>query len=134
MPGDEMAAESLLQSHGLLEIDHTADFELIQIRPPERFRRDIDRERFLGLFNDGQAGAVDGDACAERHGANGEIGLHRQYRRTSQKAQVVDHADIFDQSGKHESVCNYIFSKRLSTMKFSVSIAACTEDGTSDLE
>ena len=67
-----MAAQALVQTHGLLKIDQAAGFERAQVCAGQGLRRDIGLKAATTEGDNSQTGAVDGNALPEEIGSVGK--------------------------------------------------------------
>ena len=105
---NQVAAETIGQAQGFLEIDRTGRVKADGAR--QRFRRNIDAEALRLTVNDGQADAVAGDRIAdrdvvkvERSGVDGEANGRRAVVARRQFGNVSNCCDDSREHGKYRS-------------------------------
>lgn len=102
MPLDDVAAESIADGQGTLEIDSISRSQLAEVGATKRFRDDLKCEAWIGPPDDGETCAVYGHAITEGE-LGGETGLDDL--KQSSRAIGLDGTDGsqgFYQSGEHE--------------------------------
>lgn len=103
MTGDQVAAEAIVKLERQLQIDRISDFETTQAGALQRFRRDLDGKATLGSFYHRQTGPVDGNARSQPDFPRRQMGIERQNAGCTVHLPPVNHADILDNPGKHNS-------------------------------
>src|SRR5262245_20277722 len=98
-----MAAEPIAGAEGAFEIDAAVDSQCSQVGAPQRFRTDLETERTGIAFDNGETGAVDGNALSlgqlmsnrrgDRQQASGPLGRQRLHG-----------AEGFNEAREHEKM------------------------------
>jgi iron-sulfur cluster assembly accessory protein len=100
MPLHEVAAETVADAEGTLEIDGIAGFQVPEIGEPQGFVEEVETHRAVLHFRDGETGPVVGDTFAEGE-FSGEGGLHPEFRAGFDRLQRDDFAAGFHDACEH---------------------------------
>ena len=107
-----MSAEAAARGHGALEIDAAAGVECAQRTAIERLGHDVDGERIVGLFHDGETDAVDGDRIPVGRIGGDQRAAYGDPRGVVQVFPGHDGAEFFDDAGEHVALLHPLNSEQ----------------------
>jgi iron-sulfur cluster assembly protein len=96
----EVAAETITDAEGTLEIDGTAGFQIAEIGETQGLVEEVETHRPIFHLRDGETGPVVGDTFAEG-GFAGERSLHPEFRAGLDRLQCDDLAAGFHDACEH---------------------------------